>query len=271
MEHLEGIRDFLSRNPRIRSFLMIGGVLLVAWLLLGNIFQALGFAALGVAVAAFMVATMVPRWFLIWFQYRMMIIEWVFAIIVSWIVGSSMAWSAVTFLMLTTGLVTIGKKVNVLRKEAGQPRTWYEELSTGSLYHWISNTKYPLRKEFVFDHSITGPMDLRYLWWSLRKESPERDFFQAHLPQEPGQEPPPQQPKKGWWESRAKFYARVDQWSQEITDRTRAAERAVHLSLLRGSLGELTSRLGQYEPGTEQFEAVMGAIGALNRQIKEVK
>ena len=267
MENLEGLRRFLAGNPRIRSFLLIGAVVLVAWLLLGNIFQALGFAALGVAVAAFMVATMVPRWFLIWFQYRMMIIEWVFAIIVSWIVGSSMAWSAVTFLMLTTGLVTVGKKVNILRKEAGEDRTWYEELSTGSLYHWISNTKYPLREDFVFDHGLTGFMDWRYLWWSLRKETPTLDFFRAR---ESERETLPQQPKKGFWEGKSHFYTRVDAWVGEVGEIKSAKEKADKVSQLRSRIVDLSNTLGSYNPGSSEFTAVIRAIDALNQQIKEV-
>jgi hypothetical protein len=180
----------VGSKTAIKRSLVVLALVVAVIAILGAMLEMIGFMAVVIFAVGATVATAVPRWFMLWFQYRSLLIEVSFALVASVVLGGSMAFKAVMLIAGCAGFVSIMKVINLAWKESKGNNTLYEWLlmqdtGTGRLPFYcklLTKSKRPLRSDFVYDEAKTGPMGMSYFTWSMAFADDDHDFFQDKPP-----------------------------------------------------------------------------------------
>ena len=136
------------------------------------------------------VCSAAPRWLVLWFQYRVILVEAAFTALAWAVFSGSTAFKATMLIAACMAWVTVLKVINLAYKEDHGSHTAYERflmMDNGKgkvpiFVKFFTKNSTPLRTDFVFDKKAAGWWGLKYFAWSMAFDDGKRDFFQSRPP-----------------------------------------------------------------------------------------
>ena len=255
-------KEVLSRVLLVVMFL------LVAWVAGSFVLENMGLVVASILAVGLTLTSSLPRWILLWYEQRSILIELTFSVTAWWLSGGVGGFGLVSFMFTAAAAVSVIKLINY-RWAKSHRHTLYQWLSKGR-WHWLfAKDPSPLPEDWYWPQDEEGAflrqgwLDWRYVAGHLRHRGEEGySYFgdNSRRPQKPS-----------WWllvRSHRRYVEQMEEFYDLTSRNQRISEIDRELRKLHADLKEKAKN--KPEEGLEGWIQNLASLqGLINQLVAE--